>query len=94
MPFPEVFTDIVFNIKELEEEPEMDTIEELLLEEQFIEKLPTGSLVIIPGEYVAVDENDVTVIPKPFFMMPGDHTPMEGKKNLTWKLVEAIDYSC
>lgn len=63
--------------------------------EPTVEKLPTGAIVIISGEYVPVDKNDQ---PKEdsMFLLFGEHTPEiagDEKAETDWKLLEAYDFA-
>lgn len=58
-----------------------------------IEKVQTGAIVIITGEYIAVDQSDHQVDVERYFMSNGERTPTVGSEDNWWKLVEAIDFA-
>ena len=68
----------------------MDT---LLEREMYVEKVPTGAIVVIAGEYLPVDESNHEIAEEPYFLLPGETAPFAGNNALEWKLVEAFDFA-
>lgn len=61
--------------------------------ELYVEKVPTGALIIVTGDYVAVDKTEHELTDELLFMVSGDLSPEAGAAGTDWKLVEAIDFA-
>lgn len=57
-----------------------------------VEKVPTGAIVIISGEYLPVDSTDHPTQVEPTFFGFGETTPGTEDDEVTWKLLEAYDF--
>lgn len=61
--------------------------------EHYVEKVPTGAIVIITGDYVPVKKAQPhLLVDEPVFMVSGDTTPVSDDVSV-WELVEAIDFA-
>jgi hypothetical protein len=60
--------------------------------EPAVEKLPTGAIVIISGEYLPVDETGHETETHTTFFGFGETTPQLGH-TAEWKLAEAFDFA-
>lgn len=61
--------------------------------EVYVEKVPTGALIIITGDYVPVDKTNHELMEEPLFLVSGDLSPNTVDNGTDWKLVEAIDFA-
>jgi hypothetical protein len=61
--------------------------------ELYVEKVPTGALIIITGDYAIVDETEHEVSEEHVFLVSGDLSPETGDLGTDWKLVEPIDFA-
>ena len=59
-----------------------------------IEKVHTGAIVIIPGEYIPVDNADHEIQEDVIFLIQGEEAPKVGDTEIDWKLLEAFDFTC
>lgn len=64
-----------------------------MLAETYVEKLPTGAIVLISGEYAPVDKQDNPASNELLFLGFGETTPNIGKQEVDWKLIEAFDFA-
>jgi hypothetical protein len=68
----------------------MDLME---MELEKVERVETGTIVIISGEYMATktmeNKDDTDLV----FMVTGEKAPIAGDEDTFWKLVEPIDFA-
>lgn len=57
------------------------------------EKVDTGAIVIITGEYVQVDRSSNKVSSEEWFLCNGDSAPDTGNTDKFWQLVQPIDFT-
>jgi hypothetical protein len=57
------------------------------------EKVDTGAIVIITGEYVQVDRSSNKVSSEERFLCNGDSAPDTGNTDKFWQLVQPIDFT-
>lgn len=62
------------------------------LTEPYVEKLQTGAIVIISGEYMPVDKMDQNAQEESLFLTFGETIPDMGNE-IDWKLLEAFDFA-
>ena len=70
-----------------------NTLDSLIMQETYVEKVPTGAIVIIAGEYLPLDKAHHEVAEEPYFMTQGETAPEIGEQVSEWKLVEAFDFA-
>ena len=61
--------------------------------ETSVEKVQTGAIVIIAGEYVPVDKTNHEVGKDLTFLIEGETAPYAGNDSFKWKLVEMYDFA-
>ena len=59
--------------------------------QKLFDKVETGAIVIIAGDYIPVDKKNHEVGDELVFMTPGETAPYMGDDSLRWKLVEMFD---
>jgi hypothetical protein len=59
--------------------------------QKLFDKVETGAIVIIAGEYTPVDQKNHEVSDELVFMTPGETAPDLGDDSFKWKLVEMFD---
>lgn len=61
--------------------------------ETSFEKIETGTIVIIAGEYIPVDKKNNEVSEELVFLTQGETAPYAGDNSFEWKLVEMFDFA-
>lgn len=60
--------------------------------EPYVEKLSTGSIVIVSGDYLPVDQADHPLQDEVTFFVQGETFPDVEDQIPDWKLVEVFDF--
>ena len=61
--------------------------------EPYVEKVQTGSIVVISGEYLPVDKADHPLQEEVIFLIQGETAPALEDIVPEWKLVEIFDFT-
>ena len=61
--------------------------------EPYVEKVSTGSIVIISGDYLPVDQADQPIQEESTFFVQGETLPDIDDQIPDWKLVEVFDFA-
>jgi len=61
--------------------------------ETSVEKVQTGAIVIIAGEYIPVDKANHEISEELIFLVEGETAPYAGDDSAKWKLVEMYDFA-
>jgi len=59
----------------------------------YIEKVETGSIITITGEYAPVIEKEREALGENWFFMYGETAPPVLDHNSAWELIEPIDFA-
>jgi hypothetical protein len=60
--------------------------------EPYVEKVSTGAIIIISGDYMPVDKTDQPLQDEVTFFVQGETAPPLDDKIPEWKLVEVFDF--
>jgi len=61
--------------------------------EPAVEKVDTGAIVVIAGEYIPMDRANHELPTEPIFLVTGETAPYFDDNSPSWKLTEAFDFA-
>lgn len=59
----------------------------------YVEKVDTGAIFTITGEYAPTNRSDKEAIGEEWFFSVGDKAPQVMNHDTTWELVQVIDFA-